>query len=148
MNNDLQNLNWTAFFSLISFILKQPIEPEPNTVSEDTFDLFGSDDEDNKKATKPLTVPIPSNPKGKSLLFSWFSYIILVFCLPVIAKSAIVFDIKPYDDETDMTAMEQAVRSIEVDGLLWGQCKSRRDVTFTIIFFRDYSWASSSCFWY
>jgi translation elongation factor EF-1beta len=39
------------------------------------------------------------------------------------AKTAIVLDIKPWDDETDLNAMEQKIRSIEADGLLWGQCK-------------------------
>lgn len=30
---------------------------------------------------------------------------------------------KPWDDETDMAEMEKAVRSIEMDGLLWGTGK-------------------------
>jgi len=38
----------------------------------------------------------------------------------LVAKSAIVLDVKPWDDETDMTALEQSVRSIQLDGLLWG----------------------------
>ncbi len=33
-------------------------------------------------------------------------------------------DIKPWSSETDIDAMEKAVRTIEADGLLWGQCKS------------------------
>lgn len=41
----------------------------------------------------------------------------------LIAKSNIIFDIKPWDDETDMKAMEEAVRKIQVDGLLWGVSK-------------------------
>ena len=42
----------------------------------------------------------------------------------LIAKSTIILDVKPWDDETDMAALEQSVRSIETDGLLWGSCKS------------------------
>lgn len=30
---------------------------------------------------------------------------------------------KPWDDETDMQKMEECVRSIQTDGLLWGACK-------------------------
>lgn len=30
---------------------------------------------------------------------------------------------KPWDDETDMAALEKAVRSIEMEGLLWGASK-------------------------
>lgn len=44
----------------------------------------------------------------------------------VIAKSTIVLDVKPWDDETDLQAMEKSVRSIEADGLIWGQCKFTR----------------------
>jgi len=32
-------------------------------------------------------------------------------------------DVKPWDDETDMAALEAAVRSIEQDGLVWGASK-------------------------
>merc|ERR1712154_471444 len=37
-----------------------------------------------------------------------------------IAKSNVILDIKPWDDETDMAEMERLVRTIEMDGLLWG----------------------------
>ena len=40
-----------------------------------------------------------------------------------IAKSNIILDVKPWDDETDMAKLEECVRSIEMDGLLWGACK-------------------------
>ena len=40
-----------------------------------------------------------------------------------IAKSLVTLDIKPWDDETDMAALEAAVRSIEKPGLLWGLSK-------------------------
>ena len=41
----------------------------------------------------------------------------------MIAKSSLGIDVKPWDDETDLKKMEECVRSIEMDGLLWGQCK-------------------------
>ncbi|XP_017881789.1 probable elongation factor 1-delta isoform X1 [Ceratina calcarata] len=41
----------------------------------------------------------------------------------LIAKSNIILDVKPWDDETDMKAMEDEVRKIETDGLLWGASK-------------------------
>lgn len=41
----------------------------------------------------------------------------------LIAKSSIILDVKPWDDETDMKAMEAAVRAIVMDGLLWGASK-------------------------
>ena len=41
----------------------------------------------------------------------------------LIAKSNILLDVKPWDDETDMAALEAEVRKIETDGLLWGASK-------------------------
>jgi len=38
----------------------------------------------------------------------------------VIAKSEIVLDVKPWDDETNLEELERNVRSIELDGLIWG----------------------------
>jgi len=31
--------------------------------------------------------------------------------------------VKPWDDETDMKALEESVRSIEIEGLVWGASK-------------------------
>jgi hypothetical protein len=39
---------------------------------------------------------------------------------PLIAKSNIILDVKPWDNETDMQTMEDQVRKITIDGLLWG----------------------------
>ena len=41
----------------------------------------------------------------------------------IVAKSNIILDVKPWDDETDMAELEQQVRAIEADGLLWGAGK-------------------------
>merc|ERR1712227_776688 len=38
----------------------------------------------------------------------------------VIAKSSILLDVKPWDDETDMQELEKCVRSVQTDGLVWG----------------------------
>ena len=35
----------------------------------------------------------------------------------------IVLDVKPWDDTTDMKALEAGVRAIQADGLLWGTSK-------------------------
>jgi len=34
-----------------------------------------------------------------------------------------LLDVKPWDDETDMKAMEAQVRTIEMEGLIWGVSK-------------------------
>lgn len=40
-----------------------------------------------------------------------------------IAKSQILLDCKPWDDETNMKEMEDKIRTIEMDGLRWGASK-------------------------
>lgn len=37
-------------------------------------------------------------------------------------KSSVLMDVKPWDDETDMKKLEEAVRAVELPGLLWGAC--------------------------
>lgn len=37
-----------------------------------------------------------------------------------IAKSQVLLDCKPWDDETDMKEMENKIRTITMDGLVWG----------------------------
>lgn len=41
----------------------------------------------------------------------------------LVAKSSVVFDVKPWDDETDMKEMEKAVRAVQSEGLVWGASK-------------------------
>lgn len=38
-------------------------------------------------------------------------------------QSVVTFEVKPWDDETDMAELEKAVRSIEMPGLVWGASK-------------------------
>ena len=59
------------------------------------------------------------------ILVTFFLFVFFFLCTEptLIAKSNIILDVKPWDDETDMAEMEKLVRSIEADGLLWGACK-------------------------
>ena len=41
----------------------------------------------------------------------------------LIAKTSVLLDIKPWDDETDMNAMLECAKSIKKEGLVWGACK-------------------------
>ena len=41
----------------------------------------------------------------------------------LIAKTSVLLDVKPWDDETDMDAMLAAVKTIEMEGLVWGANK-------------------------
>jgi hypothetical protein len=41
----------------------------------------------------------------------------------LIAKTSVLLDVKPWDDETDMDAMLKCIKTIVKDGLVWGACK-------------------------
>nr|KAJ0200059.1 hypothetical protein LSAT_V11C600308280 [Lactuca sativa] len=56
---------------------------------DDDLDLFGDETEEEKKAAEAR------------------------------GKSSVLMDVKPWDDETDMKKLEEAVRSVEMEGLLW-----------------------------
>ncbi|KAH8117165.1 hypothetical protein DFH11DRAFT_1573513 [Phellopilus nigrolimitatus] len=110
--------------------IKNAKQRSPPTAAEDDedVDLFGSDDEEEdeeavrikeervkayeaKKANKPKTT----------------------------AKSVVTLDVKPWDDETDMKLLEDAVRSLVKPGLVWGASKlvpigyGVKKVQFTIV---------------
>merc|ERR1711997_176621 len=83
---------------------------------DDDVDLFGSDDEeDDEEAERIKAERVAAYNKKKEEKESKKG--------KVIAKSNIIMDIKPWDDETDMKELEAAIRSISMDGLLWGTGK-------------------------
>ncbi|CAG9828637.1 unnamed protein product [Diabrotica balteata] len=87
-------------------------KPVANDDDDDDVDLFGSDsDEDDESAAKVREERLKAYEAKKSKK-------------PVlIAKSNVILDVKPWDDETDMKLMEENVRKVEADGLLWGAAK-------------------------
>lgn len=48
------------------------------------------------------------------------------------SKSAILLDIQPLDDQTDLGKLEELVRSVQADGLLWGASSLTRAKTLQI----------------
>jgi len=96
----------------------QKTAPAPAAADDDDddFDLFGDDDEDEEEEETE-----EAKKKREALLAKYHEK--KSKKPAVIAKSSIVLDVKPWDDETDMEAMERQVRTIEMDGLLWGASK-------------------------
>ncbi|KAJ6461211.1 EF-1 guanine nucleotide exchange domain-containing protein [Mycena vitilis] len=78
---------------------------------DEEVDLFGSDDDDDTEAERIKAERVAEYTKKKANKPK------------TIAKSLVTLDVKPWDDETDMVALEKSVRSIEMDGLLWGSSK-------------------------
>lgn len=84
-------------------------EASGNDASDDDIDLFGSEDDDEAaEAARIKEQRLAEYAAKKPAL---------------VAKSSILLDVKPWDDETDMEKLEECVRSISMDGLLWGQSK-------------------------
>lgn len=89
-----------------------PARPAKKVVEEeeddDDFDMFASDDEVDEEAEKIKAERLAAYKAKKSTK-------------PVlVAKSNVILDIKPWDDETDLGEMEKCIRTIEKEGLLWG----------------------------
>nr|KAG5698582.1 hypothetical protein BaRGS_027093 [Batillaria attramentaria] len=81
---------------------------------DDDFELFGDSDEDEEEdaaaaALKQKRLEEYKAKKAKKPA--------------VVAKSSVILDVKPWDDETDMKEMERLVRSLQKDGLVWGVSK-------------------------
>ncbi|XP_064410585.1 eukaryotic translation elongation factor 1 delta b (guanine nucleotide exchange protein) isoform X4 [Latimeria chalumnae] len=78
---------------------------------DDDLDLFGSDEEEDAEAARVREERLRQYADKKSKKPA------------LIAKSSILLDVKPWDDETDMAKLEECVRSVQTDGLLWGASK-------------------------
>lgn len=89
--------------------------PAAAAEDDDDVDLFASDDEEDEEAERIKAERIAAYEARKSAKEDKKG--------KVIAKSNIILDIKPWDDETDMKALEDSVRSVTMDGLLWGTGK-------------------------
>ncbi|KAI1208883.1 putative elongation factor 1-beta [Annulohypoxylon truncatum] len=84
----------------------------PAAEEDDDVDLFGSDDEEEDAEAVRVREERLAAYKAKKDAKP-----------KTIAKSVVTLDVKPWDDETDMAALEAAVRGIEKDGLVWGASK-------------------------
>ncbi|KRX19615.1 Elongation factor 1-beta [Trichinella nelsoni] len=90
----------------------EPVASAEGDDDED-IDLFGSsseeEDSEEKKRVRQERLDAYAAKKAKK---------------PVaVAKSNIILDVKPWDDETDLKLMEESIRKITTDGLIWGPSK-------------------------
>ncbi|KAK2997527.1 hypothetical protein RJ639_025790, partial [Escallonia herrerae] len=76
----------------------------PADDDDEDIDLFGDETEEEKKATEEREAAAKASSKKKES-----------------GKSSVLLDVKPWDDETDMKKLEEAVRSVEMPGLLWAK---------------------------
>ncbi|KAK0713905.1 hypothetical protein B0T26DRAFT_718954 [Lasiosphaeria miniovina] len=96
----------------ISELAVNPAKAPAAEEDDDDVDLFGSDDEEeDAEAVKLREQRLEEYRKKKEGK------------VKPAAKSIVTLDVKPWDDETDLKKLEEAVRSIQKDGLVWGGSK-------------------------
>lgn len=78
----------------------------PAADDDDDLDLFGDETEEEKKAAEEREATKKTSAKPKP-----------------VGKSSVLLEVKPWDDETDMKKLEEVVRSVQMEGLLWGASK-------------------------
>lgn len=81
--------------------LSPKVTPKPQPEKADDFDLFG-DEEPEKKVVEAVKPVVKKKEKPA-------------------AKSIVVFDVKVYEQEQDLTALAKKVFEIAVDGLVWNK---------------------------
>lgn len=89
--------------------IETPIADTKAEADEDDdsdVNLFGEETEEEKKAAEERAAAVKASGKKKES-----------------GKSSILLDVKPWDDETDMQKLEEAVRSVQMEGLTWGASK-------------------------
>ncbi|KAM3722574.1 Elongation factor 1-beta [Dirofilaria immitis] len=83
---------------------------EKKELDED-IDLFGSDDEDDGEKARITAARLKAYEEKKAKKPA------------TVAKSNIIFDVKPWDDSIEIADIEKNIRTIELDGLVWGAAK-------------------------
>ena len=83
---------------------KQQKKPAPK--EEDELDLFGSDGEETAEAKEALKKAAEASKKPKKA--------------PPVAKSLVIWEVKPYDADTDLNELgKKIIANVQMDGLAW-----------------------------
>jgi elongation factor 1-beta len=116
----------SAFNGIESSLKSTPASAQPAAANDDDDDdddddFFASSDEDDEEAQAAAEAlkakriaeynarkAAKEDKKGKT-----------------IAKSSVTFDVKPWDDETNLDDLAVEIKKIEMDGLLWGQAQKK-----------------------
>jgi len=80
---------------------------------DEDFDLFGEDDDAHEEEIERRAQEQLARAAAKKAADGKH----------VVLKSAVVIDVKPWEDTTDMAEMERRIREIELDGLEWKASK-------------------------
>merc|ERR1712059_37391 len=98
---------------------QEQAKPEKADDDDDDDDLFGDDSDDDDSDEEEETEEQKAIREKRLAAYAAKK----ANKKAVIAKSSLLLDVKPWDDETDMAEMERLVKTIVADGLLWGASK-------------------------
>lgn len=100
---------FTTYGPDVLAVTQNPKDAPAAAEDDDEVDLFGSDSEEEDPEVvaerEKRLADYKKKKEGKA---------------KPAAKSIVTLDVKPWDDETDMTELTQNVLAIEQDGLTWG----------------------------
>jgi translation elongation factor EF-1beta len=91
---------------------KAPVKKEESDDDDDDFKMSLDDDDDEDDGGAAAAIIAKKNAERASIKNQNKP--------GEQAKSSVVIDVKPEDSETDMVELERLVRTIVLDGLLWG----------------------------
>jgi elongation factor 1-beta len=104
-------LSYTSSFGTLPAGEVPTVDADPQAEDDDDLDLFGSDEEEDAEAEKLKAQRLADYQAKKAAKPK------------VIAKSVVTLDVKPWDDTTNMKELEQLVKGVNLDGLVWGTSK-------------------------
>lgn len=90
---------------------------KPAAAEEDDLDLFGDDDGEAEAAAAEAKAKVEKKKKKKA---------------PPVAKSLILYEVKPWEEDTDLDELAKKILSIEMDGLLWKTQYKKEPIAFGI----------------
>lgn len=93
--------------------------PKEKTDEDFGDDLFGDTDSDDEEALKAQEERAQAALAAKAVRDAKKAEA----GKKVVAKSSVVLEVKPWESDTDMAAMEASVRGIDMPGLTWGASK-------------------------
>lgn len=93
--------------------------PKEKTDEDFGDDLFGDTDSDDEEALKAQEERAQAALAAKAVRDAKKAEA----GKKVVAKSSVVLEVKPWESDTDMAAMEASVRGIDMSGLTWGASK-------------------------
>ncbi len=96
------------------------VEPETKEDAFDADDLFESDDEEldadaYRRQQERAEAALREKEKRDAAKAAQGK--------ATVAKSSVVFDVKPWEAETDLQVLESKIRQLQIDGVTWGAAK-------------------------